>query len=154
MHATPNRRIERCRYSCFVVLNVGTEWIWVVSFTFRPVSPTIEKRVAVNHRIGDWVGSADILPTAENLKDPYPCRASSQESSHYTDWATPASLTPSYVYGQQLGTCNWTTEWRSWTEFFRSYCEGRARNGWFPGARKFGRGGQYLLSERTSGKNS
>jgi hypothetical protein len=35
-----------------------------------------------------------------------------------------------------------------------SYCEGRARTGGFPGVRLFGRGREYLFSERTSGENS
>ena len=123
VQATPYRRIQRCRCGCCVMFNVGSKWIWIVSFTFRPVYPTLEKSLAVNHRIGGWVGSADILPTAEKWKVSYPCRASSQESSHYTDWATPASLTGSnlaHVTGPQYRL----TDWRSWNEFFWATAKG------------------------------
>jgi len=57
------------------VLNLGTIWMWVVSFTRRPLIP--RKRTPDTHWFGGWVGHRAGLDAATMRRNPCPCRESS-----------------------------------------------------------------------------
>jgi hypothetical protein len=56
------------------ILNLGTIWRWVVSFT--PGRFTSMQRAFGTHWVGDWVGARAGLDTVAKRKTPYPCQES------------------------------------------------------------------------------
>jgi hypothetical protein len=59
------------------ILDLGTSWSWVISFTSRPLYPG--ERVPGNHRTGGWVGSWTGLDDEEKRK---PCSYWDSNSDH------------------------------------------------------------------------
>jgi hypothetical protein len=72
------------------ILDLGTRWRWVVSFTSR-------ERAPVTHWIGGWLDPRAVLDTVVNGELPSPRRESNTRSpivhlvaQSYTDWAVTA----------------------------------------------------------------
>jgi hypothetical protein len=53
------------------ILDLGTRWRWVVSFTPRPLYP--RERAPSTHWIGGWVGPRAGLDAEVKRKIPSPC---------------------------------------------------------------------------------
>jgi hypothetical protein len=77
------------------ILEHGTRWRWVVSFTLRPLCP--KERTPGTHWIGGWVGSRTVLETVVKRKFPSPLRESKTRTpivqpvaQRYIDWAITA----------------------------------------------------------------
>jgi hypothetical protein len=62
------------------ILDLGTIWRWVVSFTPRPLYP--KERAPGTHWIGGWVGPRAVLDAVVKRKVPSPCR----DSNHRSSW--------------------------------------------------------------------
>jgi hypothetical protein len=85
------------------IIDLGTTWGWVVSFTLRPLFPG--ERAPVTHWIGGWVGSRAILDVVVRRKIPRPRRESNPRTpifqpiaQRYTDWAiTGFSQIPTWI---------------------------------------------------------
>jgi hypothetical protein len=73
------------------ILDLGTRWRWVVSFTPRPLYLPGE-RAPGTHWIGGWVGPKVGVDTVEKRKISH-CRESNpgRPARRYTDWAIPTS---------------------------------------------------------------
>jgi hypothetical protein len=77
------------------ILDLGTRWRWVVSFTPRPLYP--RERAPGAHWIGGWVGPKAVLDAEVKRKIPSPRRESKPRTPNvqtvaqrYTDWAITA----------------------------------------------------------------
>jgi hypothetical protein len=89
---TPLWRLGREEVQLLLVLDLGTRWRWVVSFTPRPRFTSGERTP------GTWVGPRAGLDAEARRKILYPCRGSNpgraaRKQTPYTDWATPAPYT-------------------------------------------------------------
>jgi hypothetical protein len=74
------------------ILDLGTRWRWVVSFTPQPLYP--QGKSPGTHWIGGWVGPRAVLDAVVKRKIPSPRRESNPRtpiiqsvSQRYTDWA-------------------------------------------------------------------
>jgi hypothetical protein len=79
------------------ILDLGTRWRWVVSFTPRPLYPQGKRRNSVTHWLGGCVGPRSILDTVEKKiilttrRETNPRTPIVQPvAQHYTDWAITA----------------------------------------------------------------
>jgi hypothetical protein len=77
------------------ILDLGTRWRWVFSFTPRPLNP--RGRAPSIHCIGGWVGLTTSLDAVVRRKIPSPRRESKPRTpilqsvaQRYTDWAITA----------------------------------------------------------------
>jgi hypothetical protein len=61
------------------ILDLGSRWRWVVSFTPRPLNP--RERAPFTHWIGGWVGPGAGLVALVKKKIPDPCWVSNTRSS-------------------------------------------------------------------------
>jgi hypothetical protein len=61
------------------ILELGTTWRWVVSFTPRPSHP--RERAPGTHWIGGWVGPRAVLDRVVKRKIPSPHRESKPRTS-------------------------------------------------------------------------
>jgi hypothetical protein len=84
------------------ILNLGTRWRWVVSFTPRPLYP--RERAPGTDWIGGWVGPRAVLDAVVKRKIPSSLRELNLRTpivqpvaQHYTDWAITA-LNREYNY--------------------------------------------------------
>jgi hypothetical protein len=75
-----------------LILDLGTRWRWVVSFTPRPPCP--QGKIPCYPRIGGWVGPRAVLDAVVKRKIPSPRRESNPRTpivqpvtQRYTDWA-------------------------------------------------------------------
>jgi hypothetical protein len=85
------------------LLDLGTGWKWVVSFTPRPLYP--QGKSPGTHWIGGWVGPRAILDTVVKRKILSPHRKSNSRTSIiqpvancYTDWVITAVLRNKCLY--------------------------------------------------------
>jgi hypothetical protein len=93
------------------ILDLGTRWRWVISFTFGPLYP--RERYPCTHWIGDWVGPRAGLDEVMKRTIPSPCRDSYPRSSSPQPRAIPLScLGSSSLHGV---TTHVFTTWRNKT---------------------------------------
>jgi hypothetical protein len=88
----PGRRLREWRYSS-TVLDHGTRWRRVVSFTIRPLHS--DEGAPSTHWLGGWVGSRASLDAMEKRKISCPMPGTEPQPSklvdcRYTDCAIPA----------------------------------------------------------------
>jgi hypothetical protein len=85
------------------ILDLGTRWRWVVSFTIRQLYP--QKKVPGTHWIGGWVGPRAVLDMVVKRKIPIHRWESNPRTpivqpvaQRYTDWANTALVKSPFEY--------------------------------------------------------